>query len=234
MIFGLKSLIALGLIPSALLAGCQAGIDDRISRAYSLGRHPTEANKNRIEALLGDKERDVRATALVVMGSIDRDRARGMALSSLADPDGSVRAAAVGLCVDTVDAEMIHLLSARANDDPVWQVRARAIQAIASSDDPVARRALVRALSDPVRHVRRTALRAGVDHPGLLPVDLLASLIASDKDWENRVEAVLALGASKDSAAYAGLDAAATDPNEFVRATAAGQRRELERAGVPL
>ena len=216
-----------------LLSGCQTGIDGRITRAYSLARHPSEANKNRIESLLRDEDRDVRATALVVMAGIDKGRARRMAIGALTDPDGLVRAAAVGLCVDGVDAETTRLLSARATDDPVWQVRARALEAIASSDDPAVREAYVRALTDSVRHVRRAALKAGIDHPGLLSVDLVSNLVVSDTDWENRVEAAIALGASKEPAAYAGLDAAVADPNEFDRATAARERRELERAGIP-
>ena len=216
-----------------LLSGCQTGIDGRITRAYSLARHPSEANKNRIESLLRDEDRDVRATALVVMAGIDKGRARRMAMGALTDPDGLVRAAAVGLCVDGVDAETTRLLSARATDDPVWQVRARALEAIASSDEPAVREAYAHALTDSVRHVRRAALKAGIDHPGLLPVDLVSNLVVSDTDWENRVEAAIALGASKEPAAYAGLDAAVADPNEFVRATAAQERRELERAGIP-
>jgi len=216
-----------------LLSGCQTGIDGRITRAYSLARHPSEANKNRIESLLRDEDRDVRATALVVMAGIDKGRARRMAMGALTDPDGLVRAAAVGLCVDGVDAETTRLLSARATDDPVWQVRARAVEAIASSDDPAVREAYVHALTDSVRHVRRAALKAGIDHPGLLSVDLVSNLVVSDTDWENRVEAAIALGASKEPAAYAGLDAAVADPNEFVRTTAARELRELERAGIP-
>jgi HEAT repeat protein len=67
----------------------------------------------------------------------------------------------------------------------------------------------------------------------LLPVDQLSNLLATDTDWENRVEAAIALGASRETAADAGLAAAAADPNEFVRATAARARRELARAGIP-
>jgi len=232
-IFGARGSILVGCLAIGVLAGCQSGVDRRIARAYSLARHPSDASKNRIEALLGDKDRDVRVTALVVMGGIDKDRAKTMASASLADPDGLVRAAAVDLCGEAADAETIRLLSARANDDPVWHVRARALKAIAASDEPAVRDAFVRALSDPVRHVRRAALKAGIGRPGLLPVDLLSDLALSDTDWGNRVEAAIALGASKDPAAYAGLDAAATDPNEFVRMTAARERRELERAGIP-
>ena len=215
-----------------LCAGCGSEIDHRISRAYALARNPTEPNKNRIELLAQDGDRDVRATALVVMGTIDKERARRMAGIAMTDRDGFVRAAAVPLYADGADSEAIRQISARVTEDPVWQVRARALEAIASSDDPAVREAFVRALSDSVRHVRRTALRAGVEHPGLLPVDLMGILVVSDPDWENRVEAASALGASKDPAAYAGLDAALKDPNEFVRTVAARERRELERAGV--
>jgi HEAT repeat protein len=217
----------------ALLSACGPSVDSRVGRAYELGRHPTELNKNRIESLLGDGDRDVRATALVVMGTVDGDRARRMALRALTDPDGLVRAVAVPLSSDGTDVETVRRIAALSANDPVWQVRTRALEAIADSDDPAVRQVFDRALSDSVRHVRRAALRAGIDHPGLLSIGLVSNLVASDPDWENRVEAAAALGASKDPAAYASLDVAAADRNEFVRTTAARERRELERAGVP-
>jgi HEAT repeat protein len=232
-IIGARRAVVITCVVIAALSGCRTGIDHRISRAYALARRPTEPNKARIEALLRDEDRDVRATALVVMGNIDSDRARKMAVTALSDPDGLVRAAAVPLCSDGVDPGTIGLITARATDDPVWQVRARALEAIASSEDPAVRDAFVRALSDSVRHVRRAALRAGIEHPGLLSVELVNSLVTSDPDWENRVEAAIVLGTSKDPAAYTGLDAAVGDSNEFVRTTASRERRDLERAGIP-
>jgi HEAT repeat protein len=232
-IVGAQRSVLMGLLTIAVLSACSRGVDDRIGRAYALGRRPSEANKKRIEALLHDKDRDVRATALAVMGAIDKDRASRLAVGALSDPDGLVRATAVTLCAQGADAETIREIAARATDDPVWQVRTRALEALASSEDPAVREAFVHALSDSVRHVRRAALRAGIEHPGLLPVDVLNSLVVSDVDWENRVEASTALGTSKEPAAYIGLDAAVADSNEFVRATAARERRALERAGVP-
>jgi HEAT repeat protein len=232
-IVGVQRSSCIALLTIATLSACSRGIDDRISGAYALGRRPSGANKKRIEALLRDEDRDVRATALVVMGNIDKDRASQLAVGALSDPDGMVRATAVRLCAQEADAETIREITARATDDPVWQVRTRALEALASSEDPAVREAFVRALSDSVRHVRRAALRAGIEHPGLLPVDALNRLIVSDADWENRVEASTALGSSKEPAAYIGLDAAVADPNEFVRTTAARERRALERAGVP-
>jgi HEAT repeat protein len=235
-IVGERRAIALAFLAIPMLCtlcGCGRGVEDRISRAYALGRRPSEPNKARIEALLVDEDRDVRATALVVMGSVDKARASRLAVGALIDPDGFVRATAVTLCAEGADAETVRAITALATDDPVWQVRTRALGALASSEDPAVREAFIRALSDSVRHVRRAALRAGIAHPGLLPVDLLNTLVVSDVDWENRVEASTALGASKDPAAYVGLDAALVDPNEFVRTTAVRERRALERAGVP-
>lgn len=158
-----------GWLAIVLLAGCESGVDGRIARAYSLSRHPSEANKRRIEALLRDKDRDVRATALVVMASIDKDRARGMALGSLTDPDGLVRASAVELCADAARPETIQVLTTMATEDPEWHVRARSLRAIAPFDEPAVRSAFARALSDPARQVRRAALEAGNGRRGLLP-----------------------------------------------------------------
>jgi len=228
----LKAVAFIGLAIISL-PGCSTGVDERIRRVYALGRHSSEPNKDRIEASLRDEDRDVRATALVVMGTVDDDRARRMAAGALQDPDGMVRAVAVTLCGAGADPETIRLLTALATRDPVWQVRSRALDAIAASDDPAVREAFVSALSDSVRHVRLAALRGGIGHPGLLPADRLSDLVVSDPVWENRVEAARALGASTEPTAYAGLDAAVEDPNEFVRATAARERRALERAGVP-
>ncbi len=233
MILGAKSSIYAGFLTIGVLAGCWSGVDERVARVHSLARHASEANKDRIEELSKDEDRDVRVTALVVMGEIDETRARTMAMASLSDPDGLVRAAAVDLCGETPDAGTVRLLAARVSDDPVWHVRARALRAIASSDEPAVREAFTRALSDPVRQVRRAALKAGSGRPGLLPLDVLSELIATDPDWESRVEAVTALGASLEQAAYVGLDAAVADPNEFVRAAAAREIRALERAGIP-
>ncbi len=167
------------------------------------------------------------------METVDGERAARMAVRALDDRDGLVRAAAVKALGTRADPATILVLAARAGDDPVWQVRARALEAIASSDEPVVREAFARALSDSVRHVRRSALRSGIEHPELLRADRLSDLVVGDPDWENRVDAAHALGGSKDPAAYAGLDAAVHDPNEFVRAAGARERSRLERAGVP-
>ena len=215
-----------------LITSCAQGLDQRIDRAYRLARNPTAGNKNRIEALLKDGDRDLRATALVLMETIDKQRARRMAADALQDPDGLVRAAAVSVVGADADAETLPVLIALMSDDPVWQVRARVLETIVPPDDPAQREKFANALSDPVRHVRRAALRAGAAHPGLLPADRLAELVVSDPDWENRVEAAHALGVSKDPAAYPALDAARKDPNEFVRASAAGEQKALQAAGV--
>ena len=227
----LKAVLICGLALS-LITNCAHGVDERIDRAYVLARNPTARNKDRIEALLRDGDRDIRATALVLMETIDKERAQRMAAGALQDPDGLVRSAAVTIVGPGADAATLLTLAALVVDDPVWQVRSRVLETIVPPDDPAVRERFTHALSDPVRHVRRAALRAGIAYPGLLPADRLSDLVVSDPDWENRVDAARALGASNDPAAYAGLDAALSDPNEFVRATAAGERRALQSAGV--
>jgi len=222
-----------GGVALALLSGCTRGIDDRITAAYKLGRNPTDRHKNRIEALLQDADRDVRANALVVMAGVDMERATRMADGALDDPDGLVRVAAVSILGKRDEPETRHVLASMATEDPDWRVRSRALEAFASFDDPAVREAFSRALSDPVRHVRRAALAGGNAHPGLLPPDRLAELVLSDPDWENRVEAARALGASRDPAGAAALDAALADPNEFVRATAATERRAFKTVEAP-
>jgi len=220
-------LIAGTALAACLLSGCSTDIGTRIDRAYALARHPSPRKLDRIEALLGDSDRDVRTTALVIMESLDAKRAQKMAAVALRDPDGLVRAAAVTIVGREADPEQLPAMIALAGEDPVWQVRSRALEALARSDDPAARESFARALSDPVRHVRKTALRAGVEHPGLLPVDRLSELVVADLDWENRADAARALGVSNDPAAGAALDAAAADPNEFVRSVAFRERRKL-------
>ena len=156
------------------LQACTADVGDRIAEAHALARHPSPRKLDRIEALLVDQDRDLRTTALVIMDSLNPERAKRMAVAALQDPDGLVRAAAVSIAGRSADPETVQILISLAADDPVWEVRSRALQALAGVDDPAVREPFARALADPVRHVRKTALRAGVAHPGLLPVDRLS------------------------------------------------------------
>lgn len=224
--------VAAAGLAMALLTACHRDAGDRIRRAHALAQNPTEPNKDRIEALLEDRDRDVRATAIVVMEDLDRDRAKRMAATALRDPDGLVRAAAVPVLGKDADDQTIRDLASQAVSDPAWQVRTRAVEAVAQSDDPAVYDAFAQVLFDTAWRVRRSALLAGIGRPGLLPTDQVVEVLISDPDWENRVEAARALGASQDRAAYVGLDAAVSDPNEFVRAIAARERRTLEAAGV--
>jgi len=219
--------IVLGILVAGLLGGCTRGVDDRINAAYAMARHPSPRNLDRIEALLNDEDRDVRATALVVMDPIDKVRSKRMATAALQDPDGLVRAAAVSVAAGGGDPSQLPALLALAVDDPVWQVRTRALDALAAYDDPSVREVFAEGLIDSVRHVRKAALLAGIKRPGLLPVDRLSDLVVSDPDWENRADAARALGASNDPAARPALEAALADPNEFVRAVASRERRGL-------
>jgi HEAT repeat protein len=217
----------------AAIAGCARGSENRIRRLYALGRHPSASNRDRIAAFLEDPDRDVRASALVVLESVDAPRAVELARRALDDPDGLVRAAAVRVVGARPDPTLAGKLSALVVDDPVWQVRARAIEALAPADDPAVRDAYARAIGDSVKHVRRAALRGLAGHPGLVPAAALIEAAEGDSDWGNRVAALDALGESASPDAWDAVDKSAQDPNEFVRAAAAGASRALRAAAVP-
>jgi HEAT repeat protein len=227
-----SAIVALAAV--LVLTACANGTDARIQRVYALGRRPSEPNRNRIAAMAADPDRDVRASVLVVLEPLDPARAEKLARTALNDPDGVVRAAAIHVVAGEAgsDLDLAHTLGAMSTHDPSWPVRRAALVAIAGVDDPGVREAFAAALSDSVRHVRRTAVAAAEAHPGLLPLDSLADLSAKDPDWENRVAAARALAASHDPAAFPPLVAASSDPNEFVRAEAVRGRRALERAGI--
>lgn len=225
------------ILLAALAGGCGRNVDARIRALYNEQRHIDDRAKSRIEAALLDPDRDVRATALVVMRGIDAERAAKMADRALDDNDALVRGAAVRVLGDRIDTAnpdsgLVQRLASQAAGDPAWQVRAAALDALAAVDDPVAVLAFARALDDPVRHVRRAALEVAARRQGLGQVDRIGRLASADPDWENRVVAAEALGNISEAQAYEGLDAARHDPNEFVRAAAARSLREIERAGV--
>jgi hypothetical protein len=217
-----------------ILCACGGRGAERIRRAYELGRNPTEPNKGRLAAMLEDPDAEVRTAVLVVMATVDPERAQGLALLSFDDPDGMVRGAAVRVLAGGVfsDPELAQRMMDRAAKDADAQVRRHALESLASLPDDQIRDAAARALSDPARGVRSVALRMGAQRPELLPVDKLAVIVVEDPDWENRIDAARALGLSKDPAAYAPLERAAADGNEFVRAAATRERQTLARDGV--
>jgi HEAT repeat protein len=233
---GVKGSVRGALVTACILAlaGCDGGPESRIRRAYELGRNPTEPNKNRLVALAGDSDRDVRANALVVLETIDSARAAALGRKALGDPDGVVRAAAIKVIAAdaAADPELMRTLVGVATDDPSWLVRRRALAAVAAIDDPAVGEALSAALFDSIRYVRRTALEVGLTRPGFLPFDRIADLVSSDPDWENRVLAARALALSADPGAFAPLEAAAKDPNEFVRVAATRGRKALRESGI--
>ncbi|HUC42830.1 MAG TPA: HEAT repeat domain-containing protein [Candidatus Sulfotelmatobacter sp.] len=225
--------VAASVLLLALAAvACSRGPEQRIRSLHAAGRAPSSAGKRSVARALGDPDRDVRANALVVMNSIDAAAAISMARSAAADPDAVVRATAVRVLAGATDPDTFHRLVELATSDPAWQVRAGAIDVIAASDDPAVDVALQAALQDHVRRVRRRALAAGLARAAPWPVDALVGLLADEPDWENRSAAVRLLGRSKDPAAFAALDAAVRDPNEFVRASATAGLQELKTDGV--
>ncbi len=185
---------------------------------------------------LEDKDPGVRATAVVTLASSAPDMGLQAARSLLGDPDPSVRAASARILGESGDPSLVGVL-ARAFEDPDWQVRQQAVASAASLGGAAASSALLAALTDPVGVVRLAAVRGlgrlggkGEGEGEGLPD--LARLILEDEDWEVRVEAAKALGASARPEAYPALDTALSDASEFVRAEAWRALDALRRAGV--
>ena len=217
----------------ACFGGCRDDATTRVAELRALARDPTPARVQQIADAIGDPDRDVRATSLVVMSEVEPDRAHAMALRALDDADGVVRAAAVRAVAPRLDPDLVDRIATLGPEDSVWQVRSAALEALAASDGEKVRAAFERGIQDPVGHVRAAALAVAAARPGLLPTPLVAGVLAQDDDWENRVAAARILGASQDPEAYAALDAAAVDPHEFVRAAATRERQALVRGGTP-
>ena len=102
-------------------------------------------------------------------------------------------------------------------------IRQKAVEMLASMQDPVARDAVVSALKHPIRDVREAAARALVEikYPAAVPA-LIEAL--RDEDSNVRELAAGALGKIKDPAAVPALIEALRDENFHVRASAAATR----------
>lgn len=182
----------------------------------------------RLIRLAGDRDPEVRLTAVLALGRIGRVESGPILLQKLRDDDSRVRqwsAWALGNLNQTDDLphERVPSLVARLSD-PVQPVRLAAAQALGELDqNPGIARRLLDALQSSEREVRRAAARALIGHAG---IDALPSLIqtSTDQDAEVRQAIVAALGESGSARAIPPLlDRLAQDPTASVRAEAAFQ-----------
>jgi len=224
---------ALGLFALAACAVCPACHEDparRVEEVYSLKAHPTEANREKLRALLADADSDVRATALNALVTLGAEDSPQIARGALDDPSGFVRSVAAKLLGDLRDPEAVEPLTQRLlrDEDPI--VRQRAADALAEIGGDAAGAGLVSGLDDPMKAVRLAAVK-GVRHLRVAAaVARLSALLLEDPEWEIRVQAAGALGAFGGEEARPVIEAAVQDGNEFVRSAASNALAELSRA----
>ncbi len=204
----------------AFFFGCADDKTEKIAEIYELKMDPSPRNIATLRELLGEKDRDLRVTALNSLVTLDVDDAAELAVAALSDEDPFVRATAAKLVGDQEDPALTGFLTRALREDPDPLVRRRACQALARVAGDDAGPALIAALRDPDAQVRLEAIKGAKTIAPGQGSDRLAELLAEDPNWEVRVRAASALGLSRDPGAGKALRAALDDPVEFVRAAA--------------
>jgi len=214
-------------------AGCRGHVEGRVARIFEWEREPTASHVERIREALSDAEAPVRAGALAALVRLGTPDAGERSLAALRDPAGSVRITAVECLLDLEDTRAVPDLLRVAAEDTDWHVRRGAVATAGSLvKDASAAESLVKALGDGSAQVRLAAIEAVSRHGAAGALEALSRLAREETSWENRAAAVVALGRTGLPEAYAPVDSAALDANEFVRGASAAALRELRRAGV--
>jgi HEAT repeat protein len=213
------------MLIGSLTVGCVDSSEERRGAIYRWKAEPTDENVERIRALLGDADRDVRATALNVVVSLRVPDSERLALQGLRDSDGFVRATASKLLGDLGDPGAADVLAARLSEDRDSIVRQRAAEALTKLGGEVALKGLADGVNDPLDDVRLASVRGLRKLDPCFAKPALVRLLFEDSMWEIRVQAATALGACGDPEVLPALEAALEDPNEFVRSAAANAIR---------
>lgn len=211
-----------------LNVACSRSAEERRAAVHELQAKPTERNLRRLRELLGDSDRDVRATALHALGECGEPDAAELALQALRDDDEFVRATAARLLGSVGRPEHAVKLAHSLLEDAEPRVRQHAAESLGLLGGESAVQALLVGLEDPMQQVRLAAVQ------GLRRLDpgsaaaVLSRRVVEDPAWEVRVQAAQALAESEDPQVLNSLQAALEDPNEHVRAAAAAALRIRE------
>lgn len=191
----------LGAAAHVYLPACLRALDDpcaevRREAAQVLGHWPSERAAAALRARLRlDTDAEVRVWATTGLARCDAADAIPDLLAAAADPDGSVRAAALGAlreCLDTEDVTLRDLLLT-AMSDPAPEVRRQAAEGLRFGP-PQALPVLLAAANDPEPRVRLEVVIALGSLQDARAVGTLAARVFDEVDEEVRYYAVNALG----------------------------------------
>jgi len=207
---------------------CAGDTNERRTSVYRLSADPSAENLAELRQMLGDPDRDIRATSLNALVGLEVQDAAELALAGLDDADGFVRATAAKLLGDLEDPSHAGALSRTLLSDSDATARQRAAESLAGLGGPEALEALSQGLGDPMERVRL----ASVDGLRVLEPsyarDRLFTLLVDDSVWEVRAQVARTLGVTGDPAVRPALEDALGDPNEFVRSAATNALKTLE------
>ncbi|MFO7966766.1 MAG: HEAT repeat domain-containing protein [Archaeoglobaceae archaeon] len=139
---------------------------------------------------LNSSDSNTKAQAAEALGEIRDERAIKPLIYTLEHSEDSTvreKAAESVASIGNANEALPPLIEALKNDD--WRVRYRAAQAIGTLGDPRAGSALVRALDDPVKDVRKNAAWALGEISNKVAVEPLLETVKNDESQEVRFEA---------------------------------------------
>jgi HEAT repeat protein len=206
-------------------AACSERVEERIDTIYAAKAVPSEENVELIRGFLDDPDRDVRATAVNSLVSLDVPDAVPIALNALEDPDGFVRSIGAMRLGDVGDSRHASVLARHLREDSDGIVRQRAAESLASVGGDESVTALIVGLEDPMDNVRLAAVRGVRQLDPATAIPQLSRLLLEDPIWEIRVQAARALGSTGDPAVVAVLQSALEEENEFVSSAASNALR---------
>ena len=218
--------LSLGLVVIGLgFLGCAENTEERIDAVYAAKAEPSAENVEIIRGFLTDPDRDVRATAVNSLVSLEVPDAADVAEAALQDPDGFVRSIAAMRMGDVGTASHVSLLVQLLANDPDKIVRQRAAESLSMLGGEESIAGLMTGLGDPLDNVRLAAARGvrALDASPAIPQ--LSRMLLEDPIWEIRVQAASALGSTGDPDVLAVLESALEDDNEFVRSAASNALR---------
>jgi hypothetical protein len=170
-------------------------------------------------ALCDDKDPHIRRYAAYLLGKTGDPRFAPHLIHALSDPDKGVREQAA-LALSAIGQAAIEPLK-KAMEDPKWETRYRAVEALGKIADQQVVAPLIQALRDERDHVRYMAAKGLRDVRDSQSVDPLIALLSDENEFV-RMMAAKGLGVLGGARVHAALDKAfAEEKNDRVKAAIA-------------